>query len=168
MKITGRAGTLSTTQAGNMSTITVNMDIETTPCVLGNVTGGILPHEMFLISAGNQTGKSMLSLKVFKNRYYGATERTFWAPSNLCKEIMFPEPSKPKYQFSRAKWYTAPLNGNGTWRFSDEYNEIIEWCTEMFGAHPTKQDAWSRWYVGLGFINFRDAKDYEWYILRWS
>ena len=105
--------------------------------------------------------------------------------SNLCKEITLtaqtqlctlgvyyapyiPKIMKPKYQFSRAKWYTAPLNGNGTWRFSDEYNEIIEWCTEMFGAHPTKHDAWSRWYVGLGCINFRDAKDYEWFVLRWS
>lgn len=99
--------------------------------------------------------------------------------TNLCKEIMLTRfedislmtiewPTKPKYQFSRTKWYTAPLNGNGTWRFSDEYNEIIEWCTEMFGVHPTKHDAWSRWYVGLGFINFRDAKDYEWFVLRWS
>lgn len=99
--------------------------------------------------------------------------------TNLCKEIMFDIPGypktsaslkklMPKYQFSRAKWYTAPLNGSSTWRFSDEYNDIIAWCTEMFGAHPAKHDAWSRWHVGLGCVNFRDEKDYQWFVLRWG
>jgi hypothetical protein len=97
-----------------------------------------------------------------------ATERTFWTDTNLCKEIMFPEPSTPKYKFSRAKWYTAELNGKFTWRFSDEYNELIEWCNETFGPHPTKQDAWSRWYVGLGCINFRDEQDLVMFKLKWS
>ena len=98
--------------------------------------------------------------------------------TNLCKEIVFDGAyyapyipkmlNKPKYQFSRAKWYTASLNGNATWRFSDEYNDIIAWCTEMFGAHPAKHDAWSRWHVGLGCVNFRDEKDYQWFVLRWG
>ena len=105
--------------------------------------------------------------------------------TNLCKEIVYPAsfyepfvslnavknikmPPKSKYQFSRAKWYTASLNGNATWRFSDEYNDIIAWCTEMFGAHPAKHDAWSRWHVGLGCVNFRDEKDYQWFVLRWG
>lgn len=105
---------------------------------------------------------------------------------NLCKEISLPasvydtfskgypktsaslKKLMPKYKFSRAKWYTAPLNGNGTWRFSDEYNEIIAWCAEQFGPHPKRHDAWSRWYVGLGFINFRDERDYQWFVLRWG
>lgn len=116
-----------------------------------------------------------MKLDILKNRIQLYNE-------NLCKEIIltantimmdynvFYEPvvSKSKYKFSRAKWYTAELTGHATWRFSDEYNQIIEWCTEHFGKHPTKHDAWSRWYVGLGYINFRDAKDYEWFMLRWS
>lgn len=110
--------------------------------------------------------------------------------TNLCKEIMLTgqqiirrdlgffedqfltkvmqNHKRSTYQFSRAKWYTAPLNGNATWRFSDEYNEIIKWCNETFGPHPTKHDAWSRWYVGLGYINFRDEQDLVMYTLKWA
>ena len=117
--------------------------------------GGFKKGEMMVISTARQTGKSVLwDLETL----------------NLCKEILFPmkpEP-EPKYKFSRAKWYTVQLNGHATWRFSDEYNQIIDWCTQHFGPHPSKPDAWSRWYVGLGYIKIRDAKDYEWYILRWS
>lgn len=110
--------------------------------------------------------------------------------TNLCKEIMLTgqqiisrdlgffedqfltnvmqKRKKPEYKFSRAKWHTAQLHGNATWVFSDEYNQVIVWCTEQFGAHPVKQDAWSRWYVGLGYINFRDEADYILYQLRWA
>jgi hypothetical protein len=75
--------------------------------------------------------------------------------------------SKSKYQFSRAKWHTVDI-GDGVWRLSREYNEIIKWCTEHFGKHPNKPDAWSRWWVGLGVINFRDEKDFVFYQLKWS
>lgn len=162
-----------------MTTQTVVFDLETIDAIVGmeqkwqmeilkNLSGGIAAGTMNVFSAGRQTGKSSMTLKVLKNRYYGATERTFWADTNLCKEIVFPQPTKPKYQFSRAKWYTAQLPGYATWRYSDEYNSIIAWCNETFGPHPKKQDAWSRWYVGLGFINFRDQKDYQWFVLRWG
>lgn len=104
---------------------------------------------------GRRTGKSVL------NQWFDYN-------NNLCKEIMLPEKPESKYKFSRAKWYTAELNGNATWRFSDEYNQIIAWCTENFGAHPSKPDAWSRWHVGLGYINFRDEKDYLLYQLKWA
>ena len=147
---------------------TIVFDIETMESItktamqyqvnLVNSIAGYKPGEMVLFSAGRQTGKSML-MQVLKNRYYD---------TNLCKEIMLPMHPEPKYKFSRAKWYTVQLNGNATWRLSDEYNQIIDWCTEHFGEHPKKPDAWTRWYVGLGYINFRDAKDYEWFMLRWS
>ena len=84
--------------------------------------------------------------------------------TNLCQEMVM---TKPKYQFSRAKWYTADV-GRGVWKLSQEYNEIIEWCTEHFGPHPKRHDAWSRWWVGIGAIYFRDEKDYHWYVLRWG
>lgn len=136
--------------------------------ILDKITGGISADTMNVIFSGRQTGKSTMALKVLKNRYYGATDRTFWADTNLCKEIMFPEKPQSKYKFSRAKWHTASLNGNATWRFSDEYNQIIAWCNDTFGPHPKKQDAWSRWYVGIGYINFRDEQDLILYKLKWS
>jgi len=147
-----------------MKNKTIIVDLEAwdalTPTVLSNTTGGIYPGEMFVMQASRRTGKS-LYMKMLKNRIYD---------SNLCKEIFLPmhPATKPKYQFSRAKWYSAEMPGHATWRFSDEYNSIIEWCTEQFGPHPTEQDAWSRWWVGLGVINFRDEKDFVFYKLKWS
>lgn len=111
--------------------------------------------------------------------------------TNLCKEIVLspqqicmlgtdsfdygvfyapyvPKMNKPKYQFSRAEWYTTNLDANPLWRLSEEYITIIEWCTEKFGPHPTKPDAWTRWWVGLGVINFRDEQDYILFSLRWG
>lgn len=123
--------------------------------------GGFKAGQMSVISAGRQTGKSHYYsyMKGLKNRIYG---------TNLCKEIMLPMAPESKYKFSRAKWYTAKLNGDAIWRLSDRYNQIIAWCTEQYGPHPTKHDAWSRWYVGLGYINFRDERDFVLYQLRWA
>lgn len=154
-------------------TETVVFDIETMNAITGlerkwqmdilkNLSGGIPAGTMNVFSAGRQTGKSMLNtytMKVFKNRYYD---------TNLCKEIMLPMHPEPKYKFSRAKWHTAEMPGYATWRFSDEYNNIIAWCNDTFGPHPKKPDAWTRWYVGLGEIHFRDEQDLVMYKLRWS
>ena len=118
--------------------------------------GGIKTGQMVVYSGGRRTGKSMITMDTLKSLYY---------QNNLCKEILLPE---SKYKFSRAKWHTAEIHSNAIWRFSDEYNQIIEWCTEHFGPHPKKHDAWSRWYVGLGYINFRDEADYALYMLRWA
>lgn len=120
--------------------------------------GGFKAGQMATISAGRQTGKSYY-YKLLKNRIYD---------NNLCKEIIMPSAPETKYKFSRAKWYSAELNANATWRFSDEYNQIIEWCKDTFGPHPVKPDAWSRWYVGLGYINFRDERDFVLYQLKWA
>jgi len=147
-----------------MKNKTIIVDLEAwdalTPTVLSNATGGIPAGTMHVIGMGRQTGKSMY-MKLLKNRIYD---------TNLCKEIFLPmyPATKPKYKFSRAHWYSAELPGHATWRLSDEYNSIIDWCTEQFGPHPTKQDAWSRWWVGLGVINFRDEKDFVFYKLKWS
>jgi hypothetical protein len=153
-----------------MKNKTITVDLETwTPNVLSNTTGGIHPGEMMIFSSVRQTGKSMY-MKMLKNRMYN---------TNLCKEITFTGQQllteftinwgKPvsKYKFSRAKWHTVEI-GDGMWRLGLEYNEIIEWCTEQFGKHPNKPDAWSRWWVGVGEIHFRDEKDFVFYKLKWS
>lgn len=69
---------------------------------------------------------------------------------------------KPKYKFSRSKWYEADYD----WM---HYDEVVKWCVEQFGPHPTQQDAWSRWdHRYEGRIYFRDQKDYNWFVLRWG
>ena len=110
-------------------------------------------------------------LPVIKHRPAAVLVAPFIGGTNLCKEIVLPMTATyspyVKYKFSRAKWHTADL-GSGVWRLSREYNAIIKWCTEQFGAHPKHQDAWSRWWVGIGCINFRDEKDYLMFLLRWG
>ena len=72
--------------------------------------------------------------------------------------------SKPKYKFSRAKWYTADLM-----TMNQDLFKVHEWCTEQFGPHDRYPNAWSRWVGGImGNIKFRDEKDYQWFILKWS
>jgi hypothetical protein len=102
--------------------------------------------------------------------------------TNLCQEIVLTKPrpvtltelsfdfnysfwDKPKkvkqYKFSRAKWYEAKLPRDRQGAYS--------WCMENFGAEPSYPDAWSRWYLNVDkTFRFRDAKDYEWFLLRWG
>jgi hypothetical protein len=96
---------------------------------------------------------------------------------NLCKEIVlsptqlrslgYPKSAAslkklmPKYQFSRAKWYESKLPRDGQAAFN--------WCVKQFGPEPKNTDAWSRWYFNVDrTFRFRDAKDYEWFLLRWG
>lgn len=69
---------------------------------------------------------------------------------------------KPKYKFSRAKWYVAEYD----WV---HYGEVIAWCAEQFGPHPRQHDAWSRWWDRYeGKVFFRDQEDYMMFKLRWG
>ena len=113
--------------------------------------GGFKQGQMTLYASVRQTGKSMY-MNLLKTRYYG---------TNLCKEIVFPMKPEPKYKFSRDKWYEATLPG--------DRQAVFAWCTEQFGPEPYYPDAWSRWYFNVNrTFRFRDAKDYEWFLLRWG
>jgi hypothetical protein len=70
--------------------------------------------------------------------------------------------TKPKYKFSRAKWYEA--------EYKDcYYDEVRAWCTEQFGPQPDVADAWTRWHHKYhNTVFFRDQKDYNWFVLRWG
>lgn len=87
----------------------------------------------------------------------------FIGGTNLCKEILLPMFSlKPKYKFSRAKWYVAEYDNK-------HHFEVLEWCAQQFGPYPERPDAWSRWVnMYSEKIHFRDEKDYAWFMLRWS
>jgi hypothetical protein len=152
---------------------TITVDLESwssSPTVLGNTTGGIYslqPYQqvlwdrmnqggfkkgqLTLYSAVQHTGKSLYQ-KMVLNKLYG---------TNLCNEIMLPMKPAPKYRFSRAKWYEAKV--------PKDQQAAFAWCVKQFGPEPTITDAWTRWYFNVErTFRFRDAKDYEWFLLRWS
>jgi hypothetical protein len=117
--------------------------------------GGFKQGQMTLYSAGRQTGKSML------NSLYGSTGIKSLYYNNLCNEIMLPMKPASKYRFSRAKWYEAKV--------SRDQQAAFAWCVKQFGPEPKNTDAWTRWYFNVDrTFRFRDAKDYEWFILRWT
>jgi hypothetical protein len=122
--------------------------------MLMNVTGGIAPGQMLLYASARRTGKSTLNQYY---QYYGSTGLTILYYPKLFHD-MKPE---SKYKFSRAKWYDAKLPKDGQGAFN--------WCVKNFGPEPKNPDAWSRWYFNVErTFRFRDAKDYEWFVLRWS
>ena len=154
---------------------TITVDLESwasSPTVLGNTTGGIYPLQPYqqvlwdrlsqggfkqgqmplYYSAVQHTGKSLYQ-KMVLNKLYG---------TNLCNEIVLPMKPAPKYKFSRSKWYEAEFSWG-------KQTEVLEWCTQQFGPQPENLDAWSRWcHRSWTEIHFRDVKDYEWFLLRWS
>ncbi len=115
--------------------------------------GGFKQGQMTLYSAGRGGGKSML------NAYYGKIFST-----NLCNEILLPMKPASKYRFSRAKWYEVKL----FFKSYDPIQERLDWCEKTFGPQPKNPDAWSRWYTSFTTLRFRDQKDYNWFMLRWS
>jgi hypothetical protein len=58
----------------------------------------------------------------------------------------------------------APMNAEGKWA------DMMEWMVTTFG--PTHKDGvWTpnqRWYANNAKFWFRDAKDRDWFVLRWS
>jgi hypothetical protein len=73
-------------------------------------------------------------------------------------------------EYSKGKVYgqeyltVAPMNAEGRW------SDMMEWMVNSFG--PTHKDgAWTpnqRWYVNNAKFWFRDQKDRDWFVLRWS
>jgi len=58
----------------------------------------------------------------------------------------------------------APMNAEGKW------SDMMQWMVNTFG--PTPFDSiWTpdqRWHVNNAKFWFRDAKDRDWFVLRWS
>lgn len=63
-----------------------------------------------------------------------------------------------------ARYLTVHPNNGARW------NEMMEWMVETFG--PTAHDGvWTpnmRWYANNAKFWFRNAKDRDWFILKWS
>jgi len=58
----------------------------------------------------------------------------------------------------------APMNAEGKW------SDMMAWMVDTFG--PTAKDGvWTadqRWYVNNAKFWFRNEKDFNWFVLRWS
>ena len=58
----------------------------------------------------------------------------------------------------------APVNAEGMW------NDMMEWMVTTFGP-SAKDGVWTpdqRWYANNAKFWFRDQKDRDWFVLRWS
>ena len=66
--------------------------------------------------------------------------------------------------FGREYLTVAPMNAEGKW------SDMMEWMVTTFG--PTAKDGvWTadqRWYANNAKFWFRDQKDRDWFVLRWS
>jgi hypothetical protein len=56
---------------------------------------------------------------------------------------------------------------------SGEWNEMVDWCINIYGPSGTKEKpgSWSpgeRWYVNNARFWFREKKDCEWFLLRFQ
>lgn len=58
----------------------------------------------------------------------------------------------------------APMNAEGKWR------DMMAWMVTTFGptAKYELRPADQRWYVNNAKFWFRNAKDRDWFVLRWS
>jgi hypothetical protein len=133
--------------------------------IVKNITEGIepLPYQQALLDKLRQGGFKHGQMALYNaSRGTGKSTLNAWFQNNLCKEILLPMRPEPKYKFSRANWYVADFD----WV---HHGEVLAWCKQQFGPHPNNPDAWSRWYNKYSEkIHFRDSKDYEWFVLRWS
>jgi hypothetical protein len=144
-------------------TITVDLESWSSPTVLGNTTGGIYPYQQALYDKLSQGGfkRGQMPLYYSAVQHTGKSTLNTWFQNNLCNEILLPMKPASKYRFSRAKWYEAKL--------PRDQQAAFAWCVKQFGPEPTITDAWTRWYFNVDrTFRFRDAKDYEWFILRWG
>lgn len=68
------------------------------------------------------------------------------------------------------KYYIVQVDGRNFYGDYDVWNEMISWVTKIFG--PTADDGiWSpgmRWYVNNSRFWFKEERDREWFVLRWS
>ena len=66
--------------------------------------------------------------------------------------------------FGKEYLTVAPMNAEGMW------SDMMAWMNKTFG--PTPFDSiWTpgqRWHVNNAKFWFRDAKDRDWFVLRWS
>jgi hypothetical protein len=56
----------------------------------------------------------------------------------------------------------TPVNSGSKW------HDMVVWMNNTFGPSPDLREANARWYVDNGKFWFRDARDRDWFVLKWS
>lgn len=102
-----------------------------------------------VMTAGRNVGKSQLAnyAKLWNEIYY--------------KEM-------PTYTLTEGKVFDEPYYVVKL--FGYNWAEVEEWCTESFGPTP-KEGVWEphgRWYANNAALWFREAKDRDWFVMRWG
>lgn len=76
------------------------------------------------------------------------------------------------FDFNGETYYEVKPVG---WMHKDElqWNDMMTWVVETFGPSGTKENpgVWTpgeRWYANNARFYFRDIKDRDWFVLRWS
>lgn len=76
-----------------------------------------------------------------------------------------------------SRYYTAEpaehqWDVNPDWSFRKPWKEMEEWCADTFGPSGhiwgEKIPVFHRWYVNNAKFWFKDKKDLEWFMLKWS
>ena len=49
-----------------------------------------------------------------------------------------------------------------------QWYDMVIWMNNTFGPSPDLREANARWYVDSGKFWFRDAKDRDWFVLKWA
>jgi hypothetical protein len=57
----------------------------------------------------------------------------------------------------------APIMGS-----TDKWHDMVVWMNNTFGPSPDLREANARWYVDSGKFWFRDARDRDWFVLKWA
>jgi len=67
-------------------------------------------------------------------------------------------------------YYTVKPLGWAWMGDNAEWHEMVGWCVKTFGPTP-KDGVWTpdqRWYVNNAKFWFKEAKDRDWFTLRWA
>jgi hypothetical protein len=69
------------------------------------------------------------------------------------------------------KYYTVDPNVSGDpYWYHQDWHDMENWCIKTFGVTP-KDGVWTpnaRWYMNNSKFWFRNKKDLEWFIIRWT
>ena len=127
--------------------------------VLMDIESGWTQTQMSVIASGRGVGKSMLTQQWMKKWLDSINE-----PRPITEIIL------AEGRVYGNRYYTAAPAG-GNWK------EMEAWCVQTYGAHggaiwgadPKKAPVPNeRWYMNNSKFWFRNLKDRDWFIMRWS
>lgn len=108
--------------------------------------GGVSKGELTVIATSRNIGKSQL-MKLWNQVYF-----------NEVKTLDLDEGKV----YGETYYVVKPYGYN--------WFDLEEWCVESFGPSP-KEGVWqpgARWYANSASLWFRDPKDRDWFLMRWS